>query len=86
MQNDDTAQALAGITAEMENYAQIAKLARAEQYGEALARVKESPINQSTKKHLQEVLESNEKYIIDRTFDELDARIAQAMCWECWGE
>ncbi|GAI78042.1 unnamed protein product [marine sediment metagenome] len=81
---NEAAKAVAAIPEEMESYAQISRLAHSGQYSKALESVKESSISQSTKQHLQRVLESNNQYIIDRTFLELDSRIAQALCWDCW--
>jgi len=82
--NDEAAKALATIPEEMESYAQIRRLARSGQFVQALETVRQSPISQSTKQHLQRVLETNSQYIIDRTFMEIDSRIAQALCWDCW--
>jgi len=82
--NDEAAKAVATIPEDMESYAQISRLARRGQFAKALESVKQSPISQSTKQHLQRVLESNDQYVIDRTFLEIDSRIAQALCWDCW--
>ena len=82
--NDEAAKAVEIIPEEMESYAEIRRLIRSGQFGKALESVKQSPISQSTKQHLQRVLESNDQYVIDRTFLELDSRIAQALCWGCW--
>ena len=82
--NDEVAKAVANIPEDMESYAQISRLAHSGQYSKALESVKQSMISQSTKQHLQKVLETNNQYIIDRTFLELDSRIAQALCWDCW--
>ena len=82
--NDEVVKALATIPEEMESYAQIRRLARSGQFAKVIERVKQSPISQSTKQHLQRVLETNNRYIIDRTFLELDSRIAQSLCWDCW--
>lgn len=81
---DEVAKAVAEIPEEMESYAEIRRLARSGQFGKALESVNKSSISQSTKQHLQRVLESNDQYVIDRTFLELDLRIAQALCWACW--
>ncbi|GAI57950.1 unnamed protein product, partial [marine sediment metagenome] len=62
------------------------RLARSGQFARALESLKQSPISQSTKQHLQRVLETNNQYVIDRTFLEIDSRIAQALCWDCWKE
>ena len=86
MMNDEEAKAVATIPEEMESYAEIRRLARSGQFARALESVRQSPISQSTKQHLQRVLETNNQYIIDRTFLELDSRIAQALCWDCWKE
>jgi len=80
---NEAAKAVAAIPEEMESYAQIRRLARSGQFPKALESVKESPISQSTKQHLQMVLETKDKYVIDRTFLEIDSRIAQALCWDC---
>ena len=82
--NDEVAKAVETIPDEMGSYAEIRRLARSGQLGKALESVKQSPISESTKQHLQKVLESNDQYVIDRTFLELDLRIAQALCWSCW--
>ena len=82
--NGEVVKALATIPEEMESYAQISRLAHSKQFAKALESVRKSPISQSTKQHLQRVLETNDQYIIDRTFLELDSRIAQALCWDCW--
>jgi len=82
--NDELVKTLATIPEEMESYARIRRLVRCGQFAKALESVKQSPISESTKKHLQRVLETNSQYIIDRTFLEIDSRIAQALCWGCW--
>ena len=86
MMNDEAAKAVATIPEEMESYAEIRRLARSGQFAKALESVKQSPISRSTKQHLQRVLKTNNQYIIDRTFLEIDFRIAQALCWDCWKE
>ena len=75
--NDEVVKALATIPEEMESYAQIRRLARSGQFAKALETVRQSAISQSTKQHLQRVLETNSQYIIDRTFMEIDSRIAR---------
>ena len=75
---------LAHIPEEMESYSGISKLASKGQYNEALLKVKKSSLSNSTREHLQKVLASGDKYVIDKTFNELNARIAQALCWVCW--
>ncbi|MBA7690962.1 hypothetical protein ES703_99498 [subsurface metagenome] len=82
--NNEVVKALATIPEEMESYAQISRLAHSGQFAKALESVKQSPISQSTKQQLQRVLETNNRHIIDRTFLEIDMRIAQALCWGCW--
>ena len=82
--NNEAAKAVTTIPEEMESYAQVRRLVHSGQFAKALESVKESPISQSTKQHLQRVLETNNQHIIDRTFLELDSRIAQALCWDCW--
>ena len=82
--SDEAAKAVATILEETESYAEIRRLARCGQFAKALESIKESSISQSTKQHLQRVLETNNQYVIDRTFLEIDSRIAQALCWGCW--
>jgi len=82
--NNEAAKAVATIPEDMESYAQISRLARSGQFDKALESLKQSPISRSTKQHLQRVLETKDKYVIDRTFLEIDSRIAQALCWDCW--
>jgi len=84
MMDNEAAKAVASIPEELESYAEIRRLARSGQYPKALQSLEESSISQSTKQHLQRVLETNNQYIIDRTFLEIDSRIAQALCWDCW--
>jgi len=82
--NDEAAKAVATIPEELETYAEIRRLIHSGQFGKALESVKQSPISQSTKQHLQKVLETNSQYVIERTFLDIDSRIAQALCWDCW--
>jgi len=84
MVNDKALEVVAAIPEEMESYAQIRRLVHSGEFVKALESIKQSSISQSTKQHLQGVLETNDRYIIDRTFLELDSRIAQALCWACW--
>ena len=86
MVNDKALEVVAAIPEEMESYAQIRRLTHSGEFAKALESIKQSSISQSTKQHLQRVLETNDRYIIDRTFLELDSRIAQALCWDCWRE
>lgn len=71
---------------QLHDYAEVRGLVQIKNYTEALAKLKNSELNTSTKEQLQRALESNEAYIIERTFGELDARIMQALCWGCWKE
>ena len=82
--NNEVREALAHIPEEMESYAEISKLVASGQYDKALSKVKESRLSSSTKNHLEMILASADKYVIDRHFGELNARIAQALCWDCW--
>jgi len=84
--DNEAAKAVATIPEEMESYAEIRRLAHSGQFDNALESVRQSPISQSTKQHLQMVLETKDQYVIDRTFLEIDSRIAQALCWDCWKE
>ena len=84
MMNEEAAKAVAAIPEEMEGYAEIRRLAHSGQFAKALESVRQSPISESTKRHLQRVLETKDKYVIDRTFLEIDSRIAQSLCWDCW--
>lgn len=69
---------------QLQQYAAVRELVDAEEFSEALATLENTSLNSSTKEHLQRALESKEPYIIGRTFGELDARIMQALCWDCW--
>ena len=84
MMNSEAAKAVASMPEEMESYAEIRRLARSGHFAKALESVKQSPISQSTKQHLQKVLETKDEYVIERTFLEIDSRIDQALCWDCW--
>ena len=63
---------------------EISALARGGKYREALEKLKSSELSESTKQHLTKVLDTGEQYLVDRTFDTIESRIAQAMCWDCW--
>jgi len=78
--------ALANLPHQMNAYIEVRNLARDGNFKEALAKVQELLISRSTRTHLTRILGSNEQYVIDRTFDEMDGRIAQALCWGCWKE
>ncbi len=84
MMDSEAAKAVAAIPEEMESYAQVRRLVHTGQYSKAIASLEQSTISQSTKQHLQRMLETKNPYVIDRTFLELDSRIAQALCWDCW--
>ena len=68
---------------QLRDYANLRDLVDIRKYGEALTQLKNSALNASTKEQLQKALESNDAYIIERTFDELNAKIMQALCWNC---
>lgn len=68
----------------LHDYAEVRGLVEIKDYSEALAKLKASCLNESTKNQLQTALESGDDYIIKRTFGDLDARIMQALCWKCW--
>lgn len=72
------------IPTQVQAYTEISTLARGGKYPEALEKLKASPLNDSTKQHLNEVLATGDQYLVGRTLDDFEARIAQAMCWDCW--
>jgi len=82
--NNEVTEALAHIPEEMKHYAEISTLAANGQYDKALSKIEEARLSGSTKRHLEMILKSGDKYVIDRTFEELNTRIAQALCWDCW--
>jgi len=82
--NKEISQALARIPAKIEAYAEISRLAKERKYGEALSKLKASEISEDTKAWLQKALESSSDYVVDRTFGTIDARVAQALCKNCW--
>ena len=69
---------------QMREYVVVRGLVHLKNYDEALRKLKDSSLNSTTKAQLQNALESKEDYVIGRTFDEMDKRISQAMCWKCW--
>lgn len=69
---------------QLHDYAEVRGIVELKNYSEALSKLKNSRLNDSTRTQLQKALESNDDYIIQRTFHELDTRIMQALCWECW--
>ena len=84
MINDKALKALAQIPAKIEAYAEISCLAKERKYGEALSKLKASEISEDTKAWLQKALESGSDYVIARTFETIDSRVAQALCLNCW--
>ena len=74
------------LPAEVESYSQVRKLAKSGDFPKAIEALKASAINESTKTHLELILESRNQYVVNRTFGELDSRIMQALCWDCWKE
>lgn len=82
--NNDISQALAQIPAKIEAYAEISRLAKEKKYGEALSKLKASEITEDTKAWLQKALESGSDYVIARTFETINSRVAQALCLNCW--
>ena len=71
---------------QLHDYAEVRGLVDKKEYAEALSKLNGSQLSQSTKEQLQRALESDDEYVINRTFGELDARIMQALCWACWKE
>ena len=84
--NNDIIEALKKVPNDMESYADISRLVDDGKYEEAISKLSSSRITASTKEQLIKALESNETYVIESTFAELNSRIAQAMCWNCWRE
>lgn len=74
------------ITTQTLAITEISALALDGKYDKAAEKLKASPLNESTKQHLGKALESNDSYVVKRTFDELNQRVAQALCWDCWGD
>ena len=68
----------------LHDYAEVRGLVDQKKYAEAVAALDKTQLEDSTKTHLRTALESNEEYVIERTFEELDSRIMQALCWKCW--
>lgn len=69
---------------QLHDYAEVRGLVEVKNYPDALERLNNSELNISTKEQLKRALESKDDYIIERTFTELDARVMQALCWDCW--
>ena len=82
--NNDVVEALKKIPEDMERYSKISRLVDAGKYDEAISKLRASGITGSTKERLIRALDSKEPYVIESTFAELNSRIAQAMCWDCW--
>jgi len=81
---NDASEQLLPSEQHLHNYAEVRGLVETKNYPEALVKLKDSCLNESTKNQLRVVLESSDDYVIKRTFGELDARIMQALCWDCW--
>jgi len=71
-------------TSQLHDYAEVRGLVEAKKYEEALGKLNNSTLNPSTREQLQKALTSKNNYIIERTFTEMDSRIMQALCWDCW--
>lgn len=69
---------------QIKTYITARELVISGKYTEAFTLLESAPINESTRKQLRNVLETNDSYIINRIFGEVDARISQALCWDCW--
>ena len=82
----DIDELLATVPIQVKAYTEISVLARDGKYPEALKMIKTSPLNESTKQHLTKVIEDGDPFIVDRILGDIDMRIAQAMCWDCWRE
>ena len=82
--NNEVLEALKKVTRSMASYVEVSRLVDAAKYDEALVRLENSCINKSTRAHLTRALMSKKPFIIESIFAELNSRIAQAMCWDCW--
>lgn len=82
--NNEIKQALENIPSQLTQYSEIRNLVRQGKSREALQKLEASTLNSSTKEQLKLALQSGESYVIDRIFSELDARLANALCWDCW--
>lgn len=82
--NNEIKQALENIPSQLTQYSEIRNLARQGKSREALQKLEASTLNSSTKEQLKKALQSGESYVVDRVFSELDARLANALCWDCW--
>ena len=82
--NNEVLEALKKVPRNMASYVEVSRLVDAARYDEALVILENSGINKSTRDQLARALMSKEPFIIESTFAELNSRIAQAMCWDCW--
>lgn len=73
-------------TEQMRSYSEVRDFIDKKQYDKALDKLKNAELNESTRNQLEQALETGDNYIIERTFAELDNRIYQALCWNCWRE
>lgn len=84
--NDELQAALKKLPQLLEQYRGIRESAQRGEYAKALELLKASEINESTKDQLSKALITGDKYLIDRIIEDLDMRVSQALCWECWRE
>lgn len=82
--NNEIKQMLENIPSQLVQYSEIRDLTKQGNSQEALQKLEASTLNSSTKEQLKLALQSGESYVIDRVFSELDARLANALCWDCW--
>lgn len=68
----------------LNQYCEIKKLTTEGKPQEALQKLDASSLESSTKELLKDALQSGEDYVIKRVFSELDARLNNALCWNCW--
>ena len=72
------------LTADIDSYARVRRMVKKGDYQEAVVELDKSGISDSTKRQLKLALESGERYVVEKVFGEMDARIMQALCWDCW--
>lgn len=77
---------LSEIPDQAENYAKLSRLIIKDDFTGARELLKDITLPESTKIQLGNALYSNDPFVIKQTFHELSMRVAQAMCWGCWGE
>jgi len=82
--NNEIKQMLENIPSKLVQYSEIRTLVKQGKSQEALQKLEASTLNSSTKEQLKLALQSDESYVIDRIFGELDAKLANALCWDCW--